>query len=87
MKDNSSASSIDPVASTHEVPQCLLLLRVIAQRLWNSPSQLLEEGLLDLARILHVAFWASGYHNPRERSVFSTWTVPVSQYHIAQDNM
>ena len=31
-KDNSSASIV-PVASTHEFPQCLMLLRVIAQRL------------------------------------------------------
>ena len=72
-----------PVASTHEFPQRVMFLRVIAQRLYNSPSQRLEEGLLGLAKIHPrggVGLWIS---QSKSQILCSTWTVPVSD----QNNM
>ena len=58
-----------------------MLPRVIAQRLYNSPYQRLEEGLLDLARISLSALglWIS---QSQVTIRFSTWTTLVSQFNL-----
>ena len=84
---SNSSESIVPVASTHEFPQCLTLLGVIAQRLQNSPCQRLEENLLGRAKIhprSGLGLWISQF---RSKIRFSTYAAPVCQFHKDEDNI